>query len=52
MLKLLNYFAITFLVTEELLKKTINNKNVSYLNQNSKTKYLLKIKTTKCSLTA
>ena len=26
-------------------------KKIAYLNQNSKTKYLLKIKTAKCSLT-
>ena len=43
------FIVIIFFITEELLKKTTktNNKNVSYLNQNSKTKYLLKIKTAK-----
>ena len=45
--KIIKLFFITFLVTEELGQK----KNVSYPNQNSKTKYLLKIKMAKCSLT-
>ena len=33
-------------------KKLINKKVVSYLKRNSKTNYLLKAKTAKCSLTA
>ena len=33
-------------------KKLINKKIVSYLKRNSKTNYLLKTKTVKCSLTA
>ena len=33
-------------------KKLINKKIVSYLKRNSKTNYLLKTKTAKCSLTA
>ena len=45
--EIINLFVIIFLVTEDLAQK-----NFSYLNQSSKTKYLLKIKTAKCSLTA
>ena len=47
MLKLLNYLLLPSLSWKCLLTK----KKIAYLNQNSKTKYLLKIKTAKCSLT-
>ena len=50
MRKLLNYLLLPFLSPKSFLQK--NKKIVSYLKQNSKTKYLLKIKTAKCSLSA
>ena len=52
--KIIKLLVITFLVTEgySQQKKLINKKIVSYLKRNSKTNYLLKTKTAKCSLTA
>ena len=46
------YFSCHGRVFSTKQKKLINKKIVSYLKRNSKTNYLLKTKTAKCSLTA